>query len=98
MSGWLRQSVKAAMSEVCRFYGIVIKMYAGDHRPPHFHAKYGGYEALVLIEPLIIFRGSLPRRAQGLVVEWASLHLEELHEAWKRVERQENPEKIAPLD
>jgi hypothetical protein len=29
------------MPEICRFFGIVIKMYFGDHAPPHFHAEYG---------------------------------------------------------
>ena len=27
------------MPEICRFFGIVIKMYFGDHPPPHFHAE-----------------------------------------------------------
>jgi hypothetical protein len=36
------------MPEVSCFYGIVIQIYFGDHRPPHFHAVYGG--SLVKIE------------------------------------------------
>jgi len=24
------------MPEISRFYGIIIKMYFGDHNPPHF--------------------------------------------------------------
>ncbi|MGD8717152.1 MAG: DUF4160 domain-containing protein [Desulfobacterales bacterium] len=34
------------MPEICRFYGIVIKMFFDDHNPPHFHALYGEFEAL----------------------------------------------------
>ena len=34
------------MPEVARFYGIVIKIFFGDHPPPHFHAIYGEYNAL----------------------------------------------------
>ena len=30
------------MPEICRFYGIVIRMYFREHGPPHFHAEYGG--------------------------------------------------------
>jgi len=26
------------MPEICRFFGIVIKMFFDDHNPPHFHA------------------------------------------------------------
>ena len=35
------------MPEICRFYGIVIKMFFDDHDPPHFHAQYAGREALI---------------------------------------------------
>lgn len=29
------------MPELCRFYGIIIRMFWADHPPPHFHAVYG---------------------------------------------------------
>ncbi len=32
------------MPVICRFYGILIKMFFDDHNPPHFHAEYGEYE------------------------------------------------------
>ena len=38
------------MPELSRFYGIIIRMYFDDHAPPHFHAAYGGEEAVVGIE------------------------------------------------
>ena len=34
------------MPELCRFYGIVIRMFINDHAPAHFHAEYQGQEAL----------------------------------------------------
>ncbi len=33
------------MPEISRFFGIVIKMYFGDHLPPHFHAEYNEQSA-----------------------------------------------------
>ena len=42
--------------------------------------------------------GRLSPRAQGLVVEWASLRQAELQEAWDRAKRLEHPGRIAPLD
>jgi hypothetical protein len=30
---------------ISRFYGIDIFMWFNDHEPPHFHARYGAYEA-----------------------------------------------------
>ena len=86
------------MPERCRFYGIVIRMYALDHAPPHFHAEYSGYEALVAIDNFTEMRGHLPARARRLVIEWASLHQAELREAWDRARNLEPPGRIAPLE
>ncbi len=86
------------MPELSRFFGIVICMFYSDHEPAHFHAIYGEYEALIEVETLAIFRGSLPRRALALVLEWAALHRAELREDWTRARRGETLEAIAPLD
>lgn len=59
------------MPELCRFYGIVIRMYFDDHLPAHFHAVYGGDEAVIGIETLTVLNGRLPARARSLVLEWA---------------------------
>ena len=85
------------MPEISRFYGIVIKMYLGDHRPPHFHAEYGEFEVVVGIETLAVIGGRLPPRAMGLVSEWASLHREELAAAWQKAENLEQPGTVDPL-
>ena len=47
------------MPTISRFLGIVIAMYWDDHAPPHFHAKYGGYEIMVNINTGV-FEGKLP--------------------------------------
>lgn len=85
------------MPELCRFYGIIIRLYFDDHAPPHFHASYGADEAVVVIDTLAVIRGHLPPRAQGLVREWALLHRGELREAWKKAKRLQPPGKIEPL-
>ena len=36
------------MPIISKFFGIVIYMYWKDHAPPHFHAKYGDDEIVVL--------------------------------------------------
>jgi hypothetical protein len=83
--------------EISRFYGIVIKLYFGDHRPPHFHAEYGEFEAIVAIDTLAVIGGRLPPRAMGLVSEWASSHQADLGSAWTRAERLEPVGRIEPL-
>jgi hypothetical protein len=40
------------MPEISRFFGIVIKMFGDDHKPPHFHAFYGDEQALIDINSL----------------------------------------------
>ena len=85
------------MPEICRFYGIIIKMYFDDHNPPHFHAEYGSEEALIEINSLAIIAGQLSPRALGLVAEWASLHQEELRDCWQRGKGLEPLGKIDPL-
>jgi hypothetical protein len=71
------------MPEVTRFYGISIKVFFGDHSPPHFHAIYGEYNALIGIESLDILEGDLPNRAEKLVLEWATLYQQDLLRMWK---------------
>jgi hypothetical protein len=60
------------MPEIVRFYGIIIKLFFGDHPPPHFHAVYSEYNALFNIETLEMIEGDLPPRARMMVIEWAT--------------------------
>ena len=86
------------MPEVSRFYGIVIQIYYGDHPPPHFHALYAGEVAKIAVETLQVIDGTLPRRALVLVLDWASLHQQELLEAFQRAAALQPPGRIAPLE
>lgn len=86
------------MPEVCRFYGISIRMYFDDHNPPHFHAIYGVQEMEVAIDPLGLMQGKIPRRAFGLVMEWASIHQQELLDNWQLLRSDQAPRRIDPLD
>jgi len=70
------------MPVIARFYGIVIKMYFNDHLPPHFHAFYGEYNGLYDLNTLAMLEGDLPRRAQGMIAEWAKKNQEVLLNMW----------------
>ena len=70
------------MPVISSFYGILIKMYFGDHLPPHFHAEYAEYTAQISINNLGILQGYLPPKALALVIEWASIHQDELMKNW----------------
>jgi len=83
--------------EICRFYGIVIKMFWSDHEPPHFHAEYGGEAAIIDIRTLAVISGRLPGRALGLTVEWAASHTGELLELWEAARAARPLGKLEPL-
>lgn len=73
------------MPVIARFYGIVIKMYfsQSEHGAAHFHAVYGEFNGVFMIETLEMTEGDLPLRAERLVREWASQYREELLWMWQ---------------
>jgi hypothetical protein len=72
-------------------------MFWADHPPPHFHAIYGEYEAVIDIMTTEIIQGQLPRRAHGLVTEWINLHRDELLEVWALARHSQPLIRIDPL-
>jgi hypothetical protein len=48
------------MPTISAFYGILIRMFYNDHSPPHFHARYGEFEATIEITTLEVMEGQLP--------------------------------------
>ncbi len=87
------------MPVISSFYGILIEMYFGDHAPPHFHAEYSEFSAKISINDLGILQGHLPPKALALIIEWASIHREELINNWKDLSISGNGsfKKIEPL-
>jgi hypothetical protein len=73
-------------------------MYFDDHPPPHFHADYNEYKAVIDIHRLEILEGSLPNRAMNLVLDWARLHQDELLADWELCRSKQHPLKIEPLE
>jgi hypothetical protein len=80
------------------FFGIEIRMYFRDHAPAHFHAYYQNKEAMICVETLEVIQGALPRRALGLVLDWAELHRRELAENWRRAQQHQELSNIEPLE
>ena len=86
------------MPTISQFFGIVIRMFWNEHAPPHFHAQYGEYEAIINIQTLEQMEGKMPRRALSLVLDWAELHQAELLKNWNLCEAKQQPKPIAPLE
>lgn len=83
------------MPEIARFYGIVIKMFfkPKEHEPSHIHAIYGEYIGEFNIRTMEMEKGDLPKKAQELVVEWMTMHQDELQAMWDK----QRVEKLPPL-
>jgi hypothetical protein len=86
------------MPTISRFYGITVRMYFDEHPPPHFHAYSAEHDASISIDTLEVVEGSLPRRAWGIVLEWAALHRAELRQNWTLAEQHQPLKKIDPLE
>ena len=84
------------MPEISTFYGLIILMNFKDHAPPHFHAWYGEYKALITIDDGII-KGEMPQRALKMIFEWLELHKIELLDDWDLAQKGGILKKIEPL-
>lgn len=87
------------MPELCRFYGIIIKMLFSDtvqHHKPHIHVYYQDYEASVGIDGDLL-AGSIPIKQLKLIQAWLVLHEDELYAAWNKAVQNIPFGKIEPL-
>jgi len=88
------------MPLISAFYGIAIYMYYSDktrHYRPHFHAKYGEFQAVFAIDDGIVLRGVLPKSQTRLVQAWIEIHRRELMLDWDLASNKRQPRKIDPL-
>ena len=88
------------MSELSRFYGIIIAIYfrdVGKHNAPHIHVDYAGHSASVEIETGDVLDGKLPPPVLRLVQQWMDEHQEELFDRWDRAVAGQKVPRIAPL-
>ena len=87
------------MPTICMFYGIIVRMYCapGEPNPPHFHAYYQEYKAVVNIRNGEITDGNLPNRQRKLVLAWAEIHRDDLLADWELASNGELPFAIEPL-
>jgi hypothetical protein len=64
---------------------IILRVYANDHLPPHFHAIASDFEVLIEIEGLRIMRGRLPPQAARTVMTWAAANRRAIAAEWNRI-------------
>ena len=84
------------MPELCRFDGIIIRMFPSDHPPPHVHAVYAEFIAKIEINHPHFVEGRFPPREARKVQYWISIRQTELLMAWERAVCNQPVGKIAP--
>jgi hypothetical protein len=72
---------------ICRLSNAKIYMYAGDHRPPHFHLNGKGWNAIIDLATLKLIAGKAERGALNEAIVWASIsaNAATLWNAWSRL-------------
>jgi hypothetical protein len=87
------------MPTISMFYGIIIRMYCspGEHNPPHIHAYYQDFMAIIDILSGEVIAGNLPPKQTKLVLAWTEIHKEELQADWELASKGELPFPIEPL-
>ena len=86
------------MPTISKFYGILIQMYYDEHNPPHFRVIYGDYKAVIGIHDLTVMAGTLPPKAVGLAMEWATIHKIELLKEWDLAAKKQTLFQVEPLE
>ena len=86
------------MPIVAYFLGITVRMYFNDHPPPHFHVRYQGFRARILISNGEVIDGKLPPTVARLVREWTALRHDALMRNWNAARTDGRIERIEGLE
>lgn len=65
-----------------RFGSVSVRMYADDHRPPHFHIVAPDFQVLVRISDLTVVAGEARPTQIAEAMAWAQEHKETLFLKW----------------
>lgn len=81
------------------FFGIIIRMYYApkEHNPPHIHAYYQEFIAVISIQTCELMEGELPPKQLRLVSAWIEIHKDELFADWELCQNGDKPFSIEPL-
>ena len=87
------------MPELCRFDGIIIRMYSepdSPHKLPHLHAYYQDKEAIVSLDGILL-EGDLPSKKLRHLLVWMDYRKDDLSENWRLLMDGQKFYKIQPL-
>jgi len=51
--------------------GMKVQFFPNEHPPPHFHVAFAEYRALIRIDTMSVWKGTLPRNKLKVLLAWA---------------------------
>jgi hypothetical protein len=72
-----------------RFGSVSLRMYADDHRPPHFHIVAPDFQVLVRISDLKVIAGEARPSQIAEALAWAQSHQAALALRWTELNERE---------
>lgn len=72
------------MPTIVELGAVHIRIYADDHRPPHFHISAPDGEVSVSLADLRVLNGRMRRKDLQTALNWARQNLELLENEWNR--------------
>ena len=79
------------MPEIIRFARSVLRMYADDHRPPHFHIVGPDFAVMVDISSMEIISGEARSGDIAEALAWAEINQAALEKLWRVLNEREQP-------
>jgi hypothetical protein len=73
------------MPTIAIIAGVRIIIYPKDHLPPHLHAKFAEFEALISILTGDVLEGSMPKAKLQEVRSWLAANREQIAYVWREV-------------
>jgi hypothetical protein len=73
------------MPTLHRFGTVSIRMYADDHRPPHFRIVGPDFQVMVRIDDLTVIAGTARPRQIAAALTWAARNRDVLALKWREL-------------
>lgn len=73
------------MPTLQRFGAVTLRMYADDHRPPHFHIVGPDFQVLVRISDLTVIAGEARPGQIAEALDWARPRQDALAHKWSEL-------------
>ena len=77
------------MPTIQRFGSTSVRLYADDHRPPHFHIVGPDFQVLVRISDLTVMAGEARPNQIAEAIAWARAYREMLALKWAELNERE---------